>query len=116
MARTATKRTAKSASAQAAKQTTAPATEQAAKAYIVIDHPKNNEVFGKGHYAFRIGASKCDKVEISIDDQPWHSCRHTVGYWWFDWSCHVGGTHQAVARLHNAGETLVSRRRRFKIS
>lgn len=88
----------------------------AAAGYIVIDYPKNNETLSKGQYAFRIGASPCDKVEISIDDQPWHNCRHAVGYWWHDWNNSAAGSHQVVVRLHKGGKTLVSRRKRFKVA
>jgi hypothetical protein len=113
MAKTVAKKaTAKTAPAK----TQAPAAVEQTKDYIVIDHPKNNEVIGKGAYSLRIGASKCDKVEISIDDQPWHVCRHSVGYWWYDWNCNAPGSHQAVARLHKGGDVLVSRRRRFKVA
>ncbi len=114
MAKIATKKVtaAKTATAKIA----APVIVEQAKEYIVIDHPKNNEVLGKGNYSMRIGASKCDKVEISIDDQPWHNCRHSVGYWWYDWHCTAPGTHQAVARQHKGTQVLVSRRRRFKVA
>jgi len=85
--------------------------------YVVIDHPKNNEVIGKGHYCFRIGASKCDSVEISLDDQPWKPCRSCVGYYWYDCNSNTVGSHQIVARLNKKGvEPLVSRRRRFKVA
>jgi hypothetical protein len=116
MAKTALKKTVKPAAPKAAPAANVCSADSAAKDYIVIDHPKNNEVFNKGHYAFRIGASQCEAVEISIDDQPWHPCRHNAGYWWYDWNSHTAGNHQAVARLHSNGSTLVSRRRRFKVS
>ncbi|MFA5161517.1 MAG: hypothetical protein WC421_04650 [Elusimicrobiales bacterium] len=84
--------------------------------YVTIDHPKHHETLTRGHYCFRIGASNCDRVEISVDDQTWKPCRHSVGYWWHDWYFDTTGTHQIVARLHKGTDTLVSRRRRFKTS
>lgn len=84
--------------------------------YVVIDHPKNLEAISTGHhYAVRVGASKCNGLDISINDQPWQPCRHAIGYWWFDWSNYPAGTHQLVARMHKPnGEYLISKRRRCK--
>jgi len=84
--------------------------------YVVVDHPKNLEVLPAGHYAVRVGSSRCNGVEISINDQPWQSCRHAVGYWWFDWHGFATGTHQLVARMQKPnGEYLISKRRRCKV-
>ncbi|MCX5785243.1 MAG: bifunctional transaldolase/phosoglucose isomerase [Elusimicrobia bacterium] len=84
--------------------------------YVVIDHPKNLENITSRHYCVRIGANECNGMDISIDDQPWQNCRHSVGYWWFDWSNFTTGTHQLVARMHKKnGEYLVSKRRRCKV-
>lgn len=90
--------------------------QSAAEDYVVLDHPINNETVRTGHYTIRAGASPCDKVEISIDDQPWVPCRHAVGYWWYDWHGYSAGSHQLVARLHKGENTVVSRRRRFKVA
>ena len=90
--------------------------ERAKRDHVVIDHPKNAETITEKHFTIRVGASECSKVEISIDDQPWHPCRHSVGYWWHDWSGFGPGNHQVVAKLHKKdGEFLISRRRRFKV-
>ncbi|HAH31028.1 MAG TPA: transaldolase [Elusimicrobia bacterium] len=84
--------------------------------YVVIDHPKTLENITSRHYSVRIGAHVCSGVDISIDDQPWQSCRHSVGYWWYDWNNFTPGTHQLVARMHKKnGEYLVSKRRRCKV-
>ncbi len=85
------------------------------KQFVLIDFPANNETTAPGHYAFRISASPCSKVEISIDDQPWVECRNASGHWWHDWYDNTPGTHQVAARIHlDNGEMLVSRRRKFK--
>lgn len=84
--------------------------------YIVIDYPKNLETITSRHYTIRIGASNCQSVDVSIDDQPWTPCRFSVGYWWYDWNDIQPGTHQIVARLNKPnGEFLISKRRRCKV-
>jgi len=84
--------------------------------YIVIDYPKNMETITSRHYTVRIGASNCVGVDISIDDQPWTPCRHSVGYWWYDWNNIQPGNHQIVARLNKGnGQYLISKRRRCKV-
>ncbi|MBI4351215.1 MAG: bifunctional transaldolase/phosoglucose isomerase [Elusimicrobia bacterium] len=85
--------------------------------YVVVDYPKNLENITARHYAVRIGASDCTGMDISVNDQPWQTCRHAVGYWWFDWNELQPGTHQLVARMHKRnGEYLISKRRRCKVS
>lgn len=84
--------------------------------YVVIDYPKNLETITSRHYTLRIGASDCNGVDVSIDDQAWQPCRNACGYWWFDWNNLTPGTHQMVARLNKRnGEYLISKRRRFKV-
>ena len=88
---------------------------EAIKHFVLIDFPSTNEATAPGHYAFRISASPCNRVEISVDDQPWMECRNASGHWWLDWYDNTPGTHQVVARTHlENGEMLVSRRRKFK--
>ena len=104
----------------AVKKNTAPKAAKtkltASDEYVVIDHPRNLETISTGHhYAVRIGASDCNGVDISINDQPWQPCRHAIGFWWFDWANYPAGTHQIVARMHKPnGEYLISKRRRCK--
>lgn len=67
---------------------------------IVIDHPKDGEVITyKAHYAVRIGTPNKGLVELSIDGAPFVKCRHSVGYWWYDWHNMQTGKHTLVARL-----------------
>lgn len=85
--------------------------------YVVIDYPKNLETILSNNYTVRIGASNCLNVEISIDDQPWQNCRHSVGYWWYDWHNIPTGNHQLTARINlGDGNYLISKRRRCKVS
>jgi hypothetical protein len=85
--------------------------------YVVVDYPKNLETVTARQYCVRIGASDCTGMDISINDQPWQPCRHSVGYWWFDWNNYQPGTHQLVARMHKRnGEYLISKRRRCKVN
>ncbi|MEW5951380.1 MAG: bifunctional transaldolase/phosoglucose isomerase [Elusimicrobia bacterium] len=85
--------------------------------YVVIDYPKNLETISSNNYTVRIGASNCLNVEISIDDQPWQNCRHSVGYWWYDWHNITPGNHQLTARINlGDGNYLISKRRRCKVS
>lgn len=67
----------------------------------VIDFPAAGEKISPGHYAIRI-SSPAGHVDVSIDAGPWHRCRHSVGYHWFDWVCHARGTYQIVARIVSA--------------
>jgi hypothetical protein len=84
--------------------------------YVEIDYPTNMETITSRYYGIRIGTSPCDRVDISIDDQPWQTCRHSVGYWWYDWTNYTPGTHQMVARLSTrTGEYLISKRRRCRV-
>ena len=107
-----------------AKTTTNTATKTAAREkltstseYVLIDHPKNLETITSRDYSVRIAASAAISLDISIDDAPWQGCRHSVGYWWFDWTNFTPGTHQLVARMHmKNGEYLISKRRRCKVS
>ncbi len=67
---------------------------------ITIDHPKDGEVIThKVHYAVRIGTPNNGVVELSIDGSEFHRCRHSVGYWWYDWYNLPVGKHVLVARL-----------------
>ena len=76
-------------------------------AYIVVDHPQENELISGLHYAIRIGASDNGSVEISFDNGEWQQCRPSAGYWWFDWGYFTPGIHSVTARLRNAdGKTL----------
>jgi len=84
--------------------------------HVVIDYPKSLETITSRHYSVRIGASECTGMDISVNDQPWQTCRHCVGYWWFDWNNFTPGTHQLVARMHKKnGEYFISKRRRCKV-
>jgi hypothetical protein len=72
------------------------------KYYVVIDHPVNNELLHSAHYVIRIGATWTGgNVEISVDNGDWQVCRHSVGYWWYDWSGIARGKHTVQARLNN---------------
>ena len=64
----------------------------------VIDFPHEGEKIFFGHYAIRIGSS-AGPVELSIDAGPWHRCRFSVGYHWYDWSVHAKGSRKIVARI-----------------
>jgi hypothetical protein len=84
---------------------------------VTIDHPKNLETITARHYTIRISAENANGLDISINDGPWQACRHSVGFWWYDWSNFQPGTHQLVARMHtNNGEYLISKRRRCKVA
>ena len=84
--------------------------------YVLVDYPKNLENITSRQYSIRIAASAATGLDVSIDDAPWQACRHSVGYWWFDWNNFTPGTHQLVARMHKKnGEYLLSKRRRCKV-
>ncbi len=101
-----------------AKKTAAKTKPDTANEYVVVDHPKNLENITSRHYAVRISVGDASAaVDISIDDGPWQACRHSVGYWWYDWSGFTPGMHQLLARtrMTNGGQ-LISKRRRCRVS
>ena len=69
------------------------------KAYIVIDHPVNNERILPYHYAVRIGASGDGQIQIAFNNGEWLPCRHADGYWWYDWYEFKSGPTKIVARM-----------------
>jgi len=74
-------------------------TKAVPSAYVVIDHPSNGETVSGLHYAMRIGASGDGFVEISFNGGEWLPCRHSAGFWWFDWGYFTPGAYTIVARL-----------------
>lgn len=75
-------------------------TKTKSKYEIYIDYPKNNEIITyKHHYAIRVGTPNEGIVEISIDNSEFQKCRHSAGYWWFDWYNIPLGKHTIIARL-----------------
>lgn len=65
----------------------------------VLDHPQQGEKITAPHYTFRVGtAGDIERVEISLNAGPWQACRHSVGYWWYDWADYTGGRYQAVVK------------------
>src|SRR5262245_44207967 len=83
----------------------------------ILDYPRHNEKIKSKHYSFRIGVPGLVKiVEIAINRGPWQACRHSVGYWWYDWSGYKPGKYQAVIRAQTAeGERIFSEPRDFLI-
>lgn len=65
----------------------------------VLDYPQQGEKITAPHYTFRVGtAGDIERVEISLNAGPWQACRHSVGYWWYDWADYTGGRYQAVVK------------------
>jgi len=69
--------------------------------YVVIDHPKENEIINHPHYTIKIGVSGEGNVEVSIDGGDWKSCRQAGGFWWYDWANYPSMTHKIIVRLRN---------------
>jgi hypothetical protein len=67
--------------------------------FIWIDFPEERERLRGPVYTIRLGVGGAQQVEISIDGGPWHPCRLTSGYWWFDWSGIRLGKHTLAARM-----------------
>ncbi len=75
---------------------------------VTLDYPVNAEKITAPGYTLRAGTvGDAERVEISIDQGDWRSCRHSVGYWWYDWGGYAEGRHRAEVRacLKN-GRTL----------
>jgi hypothetical protein len=83
-------------------------------AYVVIDHPSQNETVSGLHYAIRIGASENGNVEISFNGGEWIPCRPAAGYWWFDWGYFTPGEYTIVARLRSPEGTTIAESARVK--
>jgi hypothetical protein len=79
-----------------------------------IDYPQEEETITSPHYTFRVKAPlNAEKVEVCIDGAPWHLCRYSSGFWWYDWAGYSSGEHEIVARIlpfDNRNYTLRTRR------
>jgi hypothetical protein len=81
----------------------------------VVDFPLSGEKVVPGHYAVRISAAAAH-VDVSFDGGPWHRCRHSVGFHWFDWVCHAKGAHKIIARAVAAdGSEAKGKPRSFRV-
>ncbi len=87
-------------------------------AYVIIDHPCENETIGSDNYVIRIGASFDGYVEISFNGGEWQPCRFASGYWWFDWMYYKPGIVKISARIvSNDGKIIkISDIRKCKVS
>jgi len=81
----------------------------------VIDYPLYNEIINQCHYVFRIGSSSNGHVELCLNDGEWLPCRHSVGYWWYDWNA-TPGTYTAVARITTPEGVMTTKQKRFKVA
>jgi hypothetical protein len=83
----------------------------------VLDHPQQGEKITAPRYTFRIGTlGAIARVELSLNEGPWQPCRHSVGYWWYDWSGYKAGRYQAVAKAWTKdGQVFVSELRNFQV-
>jgi hypothetical protein len=89
---------------------------QPLKNYVVIDHPRNGEVIRSDYYAFRLGTSPSNRVEVCVNGKDWMPCRNSVGYWWFDWFNYTPGTYKLKARaIKGNSKTQSSKTVRFKV-
>ena len=78
------------------------------KGYVVIDFPVQNDKIHGPHYAIKIGAS-AGIVEIQINTSSWMACRHTSGYWWFDWVNFAAGKYKITARLKDNNDKIIAK-------
>jgi len=84
---------------------------------VVLDHPQQGEKITAPHYTFRVGAAGAiERVELSINKEPGQPCRHSVGYWWHDWSGYKAGRYQAAAKAWTKdGQVFTSEPRDFQV-
>jgi hypothetical protein len=78
---------------------------------IGIDYPKTNEIVSGEHYAVRISAIPCTKVELSIDGGGWAPCSNSSGFWWYHMGGLAAGTHKLAARVKLPGEMAFALRK-----
>ena len=77
--------------------------------YAVLDHPQPGEKITAPRYTFRIGTSgDIVQVEISLNTGSWQACRHSVGYWWYDWTDYAPGLYQVAVRARTKDGQLLS--------
>jgi len=83
----------------------------------VLDHPQQGEKITAPRYTFRIGTlGAIERVELSLNEGPWQPCRHSVGYWWYDWSGYKAGRYQAAAKAWTKdGHVFISELRNFQV-
>jgi len=84
---------------------------------IAVEYPRERECITGREYTFRVAAKEASRVELSIDEGEWRTCRQADGHWWYDWSGYMTGKHQAVARIQpqNDGQKDTSRVCRFRV-
>ena len=82
--------------------------------FVVIDHPTQNDKLVPPHYAIRMGASD-GIVEIQINNSSWMPCRHTNGYWWFDWVNFSKGNYKITARLKDNADKALAKSTTVKV-
>ena len=82
-----------------------------------LDHPQQGEKITAPRYTFRIGTvGAIERVEISLNEGPWQPCRHSVGYWWYDWADYAAGRYQAAVRAQaKDGQTFTSEPYKFQV-
>ena len=83
--------------------------KQGTSDYVIVDHPNENETINHPYYAIRIGASNNAYVQVSIDGGDWQNCRHSEGFWWFDWANYPLGNHKIIARLYDYNGKLIKK-------
>lgn len=70
------------------------------KTMLAVDYPRQNEVVSSAQYTIRVFAPENAKsVGICIDQGKWMACRHSVGFWWFDWSGYSNGEHEVTVSM-----------------
>ena len=82
-----------------------------------LDHPQQGEKITAPRYTFRVGTSgDIARVEISLNEGPWQPCRHSVGYWWYDWADYAAGRYQAAVRAQTKdGQVFTSEPCKFQV-
>lgn len=78
---------------------------------ISIDYPKSGEEIFPEHYAVRISARPCEKVEVSVDGGLWQGCFNNSGYWWIHLTDLQDGAHSITARGTFGGQVRFSIRK-----
>lgn len=84
----------------------------------ILDHPQQGEKITASQYTFRIGTiGAIERIEISLNEGPWQACRHSVGYWWYDWADYAAGRFQAVVKAQTKdGQTFTSTPSKFQVA
>jgi hypothetical protein len=84
------------------------------KNVVEIEYPRHHETIASENYTFRIMAMPgAKKVEISINESAWKTCRSSGDSWFYDWTGYAAGEYEIAARVQLGNGHYHATERRF---